>query len=248
MPRANGGSPGRPTSRSGSMSAYRPAPSRSGSPWWSTAVGPPGPAGSPSEGASQSHGPYRPSIGRSPRVVNRSRRSGRRSRDGVSRSTRHARLRASQASERSLMAATLAFRNRRAPRAPGSRRCRRGRTRAARTPCSAWSAGQVTIVCPPPLLASTSSRAARLPVHGHVGRRQLLGVAVGGRALLVELQHLHRVEAGGLERGHREPGRAPEAQVAPAKRTPSIPSPASAPSAAVVQFRPESTLSGALPW
>ena len=95
MPRVNGGSPGRPMSRSGSKSSQRPA--RSGSPRWSTAVGPPGPArlvaiGSPD----QSHGPYSRSTSTSLIVLKPVRRSGARSRAARSRSCSHARRRADQ--------------------------------------------------------------------------------------------------------------------------------------------------------
>ncbi len=108
----------------------------------------------------QSHGPYSPSIGRSPSVVNRSRRSGTRSSEGARRSTRQARRRAGHASGRSLMRGTLA-RGRGRPgwlrcgrrrardldeaaasgrpgwRAPPPRGCRRGPRRAARSPARA---------------------------------------------------------------------------------------------------------------
>ena len=110
MPRVNGGSPGRPTSRAGSNSSQRPGVGRRGSPWWSTSVGPPAPPGPPSGAVRRDQGPYRRSTSTSEMVEKRGRRSGLRASAGSSTERSQASRRSGQSSRvgRSLMRPNLA--------------------------------------------------------------------------------------------------------------------------------------------
>ena len=148
---------------------------------------------------------------RSPRVVNRSRRSGRRSRDGVSRSTRHARLRAcpglrtvAHGRDSSIQVPASS------PSASVTVASPRSEARSTNT-VSGRSAGQATMVCPRAVAGEhVQPPSRRRPRRSTSERRQLLRVAVGARALLVERAHASASRPAPIEHGDREAGRAAE--------------------------------------